>query len=287
MSIAALTSNGIEFPRSRRYFGPLRESNTSVFADGSARARFAEDGYLMLRDAIPADSVLRLREAYFRLFDPRLLKDGDPRRGEFSGYPPEGLPPHGTKGHPAHTFVRTAQFVAFRQLPIFRAMAEALLGGPAKPVWRTPLRHFVRGSNVASRAHLDHTYLDCGIDSCVTIWVPLGDCPLQAGGLLYLEKSHENPAIEALSRALGPMDRPDDRRPLTHDLKWLAEATGHRWLGVDYRAGDVVLHSPTIVHASTDPLIDLMRVSTDIRFLRADAHDDSRWQRDWAADDGY
>jgi hypothetical protein len=34
-------------------------------------------------------------------------------------------------------------------------------------------------------------------------------------------------------------------------------------------------------------MIDLMRVSTDICFLREDAPDDPRWQRDWAADDGY
>lgn len=286
MSIAAITSNGIAFPRSPRYFGLLRESRLSIFADGSARALLAEDGYLMLRGAVPGDTVLRVREAYFRLFDPRLLKNGDARRGEFSGYLPEGLPPYGTEGHPAHAFVRSEQFMAFRQLPIFRAMSEALLGGPVNAVWRTPLRHFIRGSNVASRAHLDRTYLDCSIDSCVTIWVPLGDCPLQAGGLLYLEKSHEYPNLEAVARAFGPMDRAD-RRPLTYDLKWLADATGHRWLGTDCRAGDVIVHSPTIVHASADPMIDLMRVSTDIRFLRADAPDDPRWQRDWAADDGY
>ena len=286
MSIAALTSNGIKLPRSPRYFAPLRESNFSIFANGSAGNLFAEEGYLLVRAALPRDAVLRLREAYFRLFDERLLKNRDACRGEFSGYLPEGLPPHGVKGHPAHTFVRTEQFLAFRQLPLFRAMAEALLGGPVEPVWRTPLRHFIRGSNVASRAHLDRTYLDCGIDSCVTIWVPIGDCPLQAGGLLYLEKSHADRAIEAMSRASGPMDRPDDRRPLTHDLKWLAEATGRRWLGADCRAGDVMVHSPTIVHASTDPQTDIMRVSADIRFLRADAPSDPRWQSDWSADDG-
>jgi hypothetical protein len=287
VSIAALTSNGIELPLSPSYFGPLRESSVSVFADGSARDRFAEDGYLMLRNAVTADTVLRLREAYFRLFDARLLKDGDARRGEFSGCLPPNLPPHGVAGHPAHTFVRTQEFLAFRQLPLFRAMAETLLGSAAKAVWRTPLRHFVRGSKVSSRAHMDRTYLDCSVDSCVTIWVPLGDCALRAGGLLYLENSHQNSAIEAMCRGIGPMDRADDRRPLTHDLKWLAQATGLRWLGTDCRAGDVILHSPTIVHASTDPQIDCMRVSTDIRFLRADAHDDPRWQRDWAADDGY
>src|SRR5262249_12627487 len=178
------------------------------------RARYADDGYLMLRDALPRDVILRLREAYFRLFDARLLRGGDARRGEFSGYLPQDLPPYGTRGHPAYSFVRSRQFIAFRELPIFRTMAEALLGGPAKAVWRTPLRHFIRGAHVASRAHLDRTYLNCGVDSCVTIWVPLGDCPLQAGGLLYLAESHKDPTIEAVGREFGPMDRPNDRRPL-------------------------------------------------------------------------
>ena len=228
-----------------------------------------------------------LREAYFRLFDRRLLKDGDARRGEFSGQLPEGLPPHGMKGHPSHTFVRSKEFLAFRQLPLFCSMAEAILGAPVKSVWRTPLRHFIVGSKLASRAHTDRTYLDCDIGSCVTIWVPLGDCPLQAGGLLYLENSHEDAEIEPMARALGPTDRVEDRRPLTHDLKWLADATGRRWLGADYAAGDIVLHSPNIVHASTDSQTDLMRVSIDIRFLREDARCDPRWQEDWAADDGY
>lgn len=286
MSIAALTSNGIELPRAARYFAPLRESKFSIFADGSARGLFSEEGYLLVWDALAPDAVLRLGEGYFRLFDERLLNNRGACHGEFSGYLPEGLPPHGVKGHPAHTFVRTEQFLTFRKLPVFRAMAETLLGGRVQSIGRTPVRHFIRGSNVASRAHLDRTYLDCGIDSCITIWVPIGDCPLQAGGLLYLEKSHADRAIEAMSRASGPMDRPDDRRPLTHDLKWLAEATGCRWLGADCRACDVMLHSPTIVHASTDPQTDIMRVSADIRFLRADAHSDPRWQSDRSADDG-
>lgn len=146
MSIAALTSNGMELPQSLRYFSPLRESRLSMFADGSAQARFAEDGCLMLRGAVPADTVVNVREAYFRLFDPR-VKNGDARRGEFSGYLPVGLPPHGTAGHPAHTFVRSKQLMAFRQLLAFCAISEALFGGPAKVVWQTPLQHFIRGSN--------------------------------------------------------------------------------------------------------------------------------------------
>jgi ectoine hydroxylase-related dioxygenase (phytanoyl-CoA dioxygenase family) len=121
----------------------------------------------------------------------------------------------------------------------------------------------------------------------VTIWVPLGDCPIEAGGLLYLEGSHGDDALESKVRGGAPMDRSNDARPLTHDLKWLADLTGKRWLSTDFKAGDVVIHSPTIVHASTDPQIDLMRVSTDIRFQRAGSPADPRWDNDWSADDGY
>ena len=54
----------------------------------------------------------------------------------------------------------------------------------------------------------------------VTLWVPLGDSPLESGGLLYLEGSHEDLDLEAAVRADAPQDRVNDLRPLTHDLKW-------------------------------------------------------------------
>ena len=82
--------------------------------------------------------------------------------------------------------------------------------------------------------------------------------------------------------------RVHDNRPLTHDLKWIADTTGRKWLATDYAAGDIVIHSPAIVHASTDPSgTDYMRVSTDIRFRRAGSIADPRWASDWSADDGY
>jgi hypothetical protein len=59
-------------------------------------------------------------------------------------------------------------------------------------------------------------------------------------------------------------------------------------LSTNYVAGDIVIHSPAIVHASTDPgETDYMRISTDIRFRRTDSTADPRWTSDWSADDGY
>jgi ectoine hydroxylase-related dioxygenase (phytanoyl-CoA dioxygenase family) len=66
-----------------------------------------------------------------------------------------------------------------------------------------------------------------------------------------------------------------------------ARVLGGRWLWTDYRAGDVVLHSPHLVHASLDNTSDLMRLSADLRFRRTDGRPDDRWNSDWSADDGF
>lgn len=285
--LSLLTSNGCALARDSRYFGRLLTTSSTVFGSGSARSQFERDGYLCVRQALPREQVLGLRQAYFELFEPSFLKDGDARRGEFSGSVPEGLPAHGVNGHPAYRFVRSPEFAAFRALPVLAQMAEAVVGGPVVQLQRTPLRHFICGSRSASRPHLDRTYLDAKGHPNVTLWVPLGDCPIEAGGLLYLEGSHTEPSIESLARASGRTDRRDDSRPLTNDLQWLSEVTERRWLGIDYEAGDLVLHSPDIVHASTDCQIPLMRLSTDIRFQRAGTQPDARWQTDWSGDDGH
>ena len=164
-------------------------------------------------------------------------------------------------------------------------LAEILLGGSAARLRRTPLRHFLSGNKAASRAHIDYSYLDAGSAEIVTFWIPIGDCPLSAGGLIYLEDS-TTLDFDALRRGLLT-DREHDARPLTHDLCGLADRTGKRWLWTDFTAGDVVAHSPFMVHASVNAQNDLMRISIDVRFVRAGAAVDPRWTEDWSADDGY
>jgi ectoine hydroxylase-related dioxygenase (phytanoyl-CoA dioxygenase family) len=269
-AIATLTSNGAAIPFSPRYFGELRAVDYATLDRADVRARYAADGYVVVRNAVPAETIAAARKAYLDLF----------------AAPAADLP-HGTPGHPAHTFVRSETFRSFAALPVFKALAETVFDAPAEAIRRTPLRHFTPGRKVASRAHLDKTYIDGVAVDVATIWVPLGDCPVEAGTLLYLEGSHQDPTLEARVRGDAPMDRVGDDRPITHDLKWLSDVTGKRWLWTQFSAGDVVVHSPDIVHASTDPQSDIMRISTDIRFRRAGSSADPRWDNDWSADDGY
>ena len=193
------------------------------------------------------------------------------------------------KGHPAYDFVRSDTFRAFADQPALAQIAAIFFDAPAERIKRTPVRHFIPGRKFASRAHMDKTYIDGIAADVVTMWIPLGDCPVVSGGLLYLENSHQDAALEDKVRSAdAPTDRGNDTRPLTHDLKWIADQTARRWLTAEYEAGDMVIHAPTIVHASTDPgPTDYMRISTDIRFHRADRATDPRWADHWSADDGY
>lgn len=61
-----------------------------------------------------------------------------------------------------------------------------------------------------------------------------------------------------------------------------------RWLVADYEAGDVVLHTPFTIHASTlnvDPK-NRIRLATDLRFVDTSKPWDTRWNNHYRLDDG-
>lgn len=279
----SLSSNGVAIAFDDSTFAPQREIADWRADPALVRERFAADGYVLLRGALARDQVLALREAYFAQFDPSMLAPGTtPRDGVFSGFLPADLPEYGTAGHPAHEFVRGPQFDAFSRGAELCEIAELLLGGPVELVPRRILRHFHRGAGRASRAHVDFDYLDHGGEHIVTAWVPLGDCAVDGGGLVYLEGSHT-----ASRQQLDALRDETDPRTISSDLAGVARKTGSRWLWADYRAGDVLFHSPHIIHASLDNSRDVMRLSTDLRFRLRDDAADERWNDDWSADDGY
>jgi ectoine hydroxylase-related dioxygenase (phytanoyl-CoA dioxygenase family) len=280
------TSNGIPVPFDNRHFAPLRDSSTIRLRAGQLRARYLEDGYLYLRGVLDRPTVMDIRRAYFSTFPAGYLRDGTtPDEGIFSGRRPTALPPHGVEGHPAHAFVRGRQFASLAADPRLSQLAASVLGGPVQQLPRVIVRHFDRSTPMASRAHVDYSYLDQGSDQLVTIWIPLGDCPRPTGGLVYLEGSHWLPP-SSFEHLRTVSDRPGDVRAVSHDLRWVSEQLGRRWLWADYEAGDVTVHSPHIVHASLDTTTDEMRLSADLRYLRQGEPADSRWLQAWAGDDG-
>lgn len=281
-----LTSNGEAIPFNDTYFRPMTDSSGLLGDSAALCERLRRDGFLLLRGVLDRAAVLRLRETYFSRLAPGYLKPGTPVvEGVFSGALPPGTLPHGVPGHPAHTFARSREFERFSEHAVLRRLAETLMDGSVKLLPRKIVRHFHPGSYRASRAHTDFDYMTQGTHQLVTTWIPIGGCPLLMGGLIYLEGSH-NLAAGQLGALRTKTDRPQDARPISHDLRWTAERTGRRWLWTDYAAGDLTVHTPHIVHASLDTGTPQMRLSADLRFQLAGARTDGRWQKAWSADDG-
>ncbi len=139
------------------------------------------------------------------------------------------------------------------------------------------------GVGLATQAHYDLVYLREGTDRVLSMWIPLGDCPLERGGLVYLEGSHHRVRRE---EAEGTLRRP--AASITADLPKLADDLDARWLCADYRAGDVVVHCSQIIHAALDNVDseNTVRLSTDIRYQRSSDGIDRRWQQHWIDTDG-
>ncbi|MDZ7991455.1 MAG: phytanoyl-CoA dioxygenase family protein [Nostoc sp. EfeVER01] len=148
-------------------------------------------------------------------------------------------------------------------------------------------------------SHYDLTYLRCGTNDVYTCWIPLGDIPVEMGGLIYLENSWKlgqqieqkfDSDISNLScqEAHAIRSQGMGRRGwITKDLAALSDLLNSRWLVAEYKAGDVVVHSPYIIHASStnQDLQKRIRLSTDIRYQRVDYKIDQRWRKAWQPDD--
>ncbi len=265
VSTRTVSSNGALLPFTEEMFTPMRDSSPLLGSVARLRRRLRDDGYLLLRGVLDPLAVLHLRHSYLDSFPAD------------SG----ALPPYGVAGHPAHDFVRTPLFEAFVGQAILSHLAAALLGGSARRLPRAILRHFEAGTGRSSRAHTDYDYMDRGSDQLLTMWIPVGDCTPAGGGLVYLEDSCDI-APDRLAELRKVTDRADDPRPLSHDLGWVSRRLDRRWLWTDYRAGDIAIHTPHLIHAALDTTTQAPRVSVDVRFARSNA----RWTRPWSADDG-
>jgi hypothetical protein len=243
-------------------------------------SRLRQDGYLFLRDAIPAEAALEFRAYYFAaLQNSGLLEaDSDPVLGVASRLEFD------------RAMVRKVLFDEIVPSATYANFCESirdyfawLFDAPVHLHQRKLIRHARTDETWVTPAHYDLVYLREGTKNLLSAWIPLGDCPAERGGLTYLENSHKHFALR--DEAEGNKLRAEH---ISYDLPALANQLKTRWLIADYQAGDMVIHSPYLVHASlnnTDPN-NIMRLSTDIRYQPAFENIDPRWQNHWHENDG-
>lgn len=260
------------------------------------RTRYHEQGYLWLKGVLKRDHVLAFRQRFFEAMqDTGLLAPGtQPVDGIYAG----GVEKQGKTN--TYEIVRWAAYEAFCLSEPIWQFYEAFLGGPVYLHKRKIIRLSKPGQARCTGAHYDLTYLRGGTDNLCTSWIPIGDCPVEMGGLIYLEGSdsfgrNQEAEFSRLNAHLPPEERISAYNEnmtrsgwLTEDLPALADKLNTRWLIANYEAGDMVVHSPYMIHASTQNIAPdkRMRLSTDIRYQLVSDKIDPRWAKDWSPNDG-
>lgn len=223
-----------------------------------------EHGYLFLKGVAPKEILLQLRHDILQLcaeagwLDPQ----ADLMDGIWSGAGPY------TEGNPDYMAV----YRKVIHLPSFEAAPEAqelidlmrpLTGDPVL-LHRRKIGRITFPQNVEQTipAHQDFYYIR-GTPQTFTMWAPLGDCPMQLGGLAVLRGSNQAGFIDH-RRFTGKnvaFGLEDDQLP-----------PGHDWHASDFELGDVLIfHSHTIHKALPNLTANQLRLSIDNRYQQAQA----------------
>ena len=284
--VSRLTASGQEIDTAPECFGAL-ESSTDLLDDLAAlRDRMANQGYLYLPGYLDRDEVLAARRAIAE-------------RLAAAGHTAAGTPP-------AELAARAGLDIAFMpelaldNPPLDRllyggrmiALFARFLGGAVRHYDFTWLRAVAPGRGTAP--HMDIVFMGRGTTKLYTAWTPLGDIPLEQGGLMILERSHQH---ERLNNGYGRKDvdaycvnhvgegytkmggggNIASGGVLSHNPVKLRHNLGGRWLTTSFRAGDLLVFSMFTVHASLDNHSDRIRISSDTRYQLASEPVDERW----------
>lgn len=260
------------------------------------REKLNADGYLWLKGLLKRPEVLEFRGWVFsHLRDTGLVqRDCDPVIGLSGGALDKAM-----ADRRLMSLVRSVVYEGFCAQPRLGHFMDEFLGGISYLHKRKIMRFTQPGTPTVTPAHYDLVYLRGGTSRIVTAWIPLGDTPVEMGGLVYLQGSHAIGArleeeFAAKSAALTAEERISAYNAhmteggwVSKDLPDMAERFDTRWLVADYEAGDVVLHTPFMIHASTtnQDREGRIRLSTDIRYQNVDDEIDARWNNHWSLDD--
>ena len=113
---------------------------------------------------------------------------------------------------------------------------------------------FPQNNRFTTPAHQDYVHIQ-GATETWTAWFPLGDCPLELGGLEVLAGSHRA-GVLPVRAAYG-----------AGGLGVETEQLGLEWHGGPFACGDVLLFHSLCVHRASDNLTpDRVRLSVDFRY---------------------
>ncbi len=236
---------------------PMYEANGLLGNTDALRSRLRTDGYLFFRNIVP---LARLRELREQMTD--ILAELGWITGGSKSIEAKAICRPRREGEPrffeAHD--RIVSLEAFHSLAhethLMNVMRQAL-GDTAFPHPLSIVRLiFPDSPELATPPHQDFPN-NQGTPHLTAAWMPLGDCSINDGSLAILEGSHKY-GVLPLKFHLGAGNRRAVLNP---------EILACRWVGADFKAGDIVLFPSLTVHkAMENHNLENMRLSVDFRY---------------------
>ncbi|MCZ6632555.1 MAG: phytanoyl-CoA dioxygenase family protein [bacterium] len=235
----------------------LRVSNDAMDDGQELRRRIAEEGYLFFRKLQDPDVLLDLRRQMLTVMQAGgwLVADTDPMDGiaDVSRRCTEGDVGYTDVYHEVY---KLEAFHRSAHRPEVMEMMEKVIGRPVLPHPHKVARlWFPQYTDHTTPIHQDFVHFQGNFET-YTCWAPVGDCPIELGGLAVLPGSHKVNRVLEHHFSLGAGGLYVD----TSDME-------SEWHSTDYEVGDTLIFLALTIHqALPNWTEDRLRVSLDNRY---------------------
>lgn len=226
--------------------------------------RLQSDGYLLLRNFLDREEVLRARQAILEHLDAEgYLASGSPL-DDAEIADETRLPSLLNRQDIAHQ----EEILAVLESPRLATLFRDCFDEPAATYPYKWLRAVPRGKFTG--VHVDSVYMGRICPQLLTAWIPLGDINVAQGTLVVSPASHRLEALREVRETYGQSSVGKDGVQsgwLTDNPKEVNHAK--KWVTCDFRAGDVCILSLDILHLSSTNTTTRFRLSCDTRWQPA------------------
>ena len=244
--------------------GELRDSNDAKNNPEELRRRINDEGYLFFKQFLNRDNLLELRRQILTTLQEGgwLTAGTDPMDGiaDVTKRCTEGERKYEDVYHKVQKLEALHRSAHW---PETLDMMEKIMGRRGMPVPHQIVRlWFPKYTQYTTPIHQDFVHFQGNFDN-ITVWAPIGDCPIELGGLAVVPGSHKVGEVLNHGFALGAgmLNLDVEKEAIRHP-----ELTSG-WHTTNYEAGDFLTFRSLTVHKALPNVTDdKMRVSLDNRY---------------------
>ncbi len=230
---------------------------TPLLGDAEAlRARMQRDGYLFIRNLLPAEAIINVQRQVGALAREAGWLLPDAPVGEARANPAGFcVDPEPRYLETLRRINRLEDYHALKHHPALIGFLERLLGGEILAHPRVLCRNiFPAREEFTTKAHQDFPNVQ-GTEEVYTAWIPFIDIPMEAGPLQVAAGTHVEGVYDFdIAAGAGGIE--------------ITDPLDGRWHSGPFALGDVLFFHSMTVHKGVPNRGDRLRMSMDVRYQR-------------------